>query len=153
MDVAEKYSSKRAILLGIIFVILGFLCAFLLYRYFTKVEDLPPSEIIAHMEQETTALLEEPIVVEEEQKSSGKDISVDVEEKVEEPVVEGEYFDRQIPSLVLNGIFATATGSYALINNRIVREGETILGVEVVHIRPNKVELNAHGKQIILRVK
>jgi hypothetical protein len=58
-----------------------------------------------------------------------------------------------MPELVLNGIFASEAGSYALINNRIVREGETISGAKVVRIYANKVELNAFGKEIILRVQ
>jgi type II secretory pathway component PulC len=45
------------------------------------------------------------------------------------------------PALVLNGIMFSPGRSYALINNRIVKEGDTIEGVTVKQISADSVEM------------
>ena len=47
----------------------------------------------------------------------------------------------QPPTLVLNGIVFSPDSSYALINNKIVKEGDKIEGVIVVRITQDGVEL------------
>jgi hypothetical protein len=50
-------------------------------------------------------------------------------------------------NFVLNGIFVSADGSYALINNRIVRVNDYVNGAKVSSITDNTVELeNTAGK-------
>ena len=51
---------------------------------------------------------------------------------------------------VLNGIFFSNNDSYALINNQIVRENETINGAKVLQITENTVKLDNQGKSITL---
>lgn len=46
-------------------------------------------------------------------------------------------------SLILNGIFFSEDQGYALINNRIVKEGDVIEGVTVERITLDEVELDA----------
>jgi len=45
------------------------------------------------------------------------------------------------PALVLNGIFFSENKGYALINNQILKEGDTIEGATVVKINANAVDL------------
>jgi len=53
-------------------------------------------------------------------------------------------------TFVLNGIFFSNDDSYALINNQIVRENESVDGAKVVAITENTVELDNQGKSITL---
>ena len=59
----------------------------------------------------------------------------------------------QLPQLELNGIFYSPNQSYALINNRIVSEGDAIKGAVVKKITQEGVELEFDGKNITLRSK
>ncbi len=54
------------------------------------------------------------------------------------------------PPLILNGIFYSQDGGYALINNRIVRVGDIIEGAIVKRINLDEVELEGAGKTIKL---
>jgi len=53
-------------------------------------------------------------------------------------------------SFVLNGIFFSEEGGYALVNNRIVREGDTINGARVIRITLEEVELQSEDSLIRL---
>jgi len=53
-------------------------------------------------------------------------------------------------SFILNGIFFSDNNSYALINNQIVRENDSVDGAKVKTISLNTVELNRGGKTITL---
>lgn len=53
-------------------------------------------------------------------------------------------------SLVLNGIFFSEGQSYALINNRILKEGDIIDGATVTRITLDTVELESQGSIIKL---
>lgn len=54
------------------------------------------------------------------------------------------------PSLTLNGVFFSEDQGYALINNRIVKEGDLIDGVTVVRITLEEIDLNFQGQDIKL---
>jgi type II secretory pathway component PulC len=53
-------------------------------------------------------------------------------------------------TFILNGIFFSYNDSYALINNQIVRENDSVDGARVQKISTNSVELNQEGKIITL---
>ncbi|MCM8795530.1 MAG: general secretion pathway protein GspB [Candidatus Omnitrophica bacterium] len=57
------------------------------------------------------------------------------------------------PSLVLNGVFYSQEEGYALINNQILKEGETIEGARLRRINPDGVELEFAGEIIQLSPK
>jgi len=63
------------------------------------------------------------------------------ESKTPEPDLESEK-----RNFVLNGIFFSANSRYALINNRIVKENDSVSGAKVRKITPNSVELELEGK-------
>ncbi|MFA5156265.1 MAG: hypothetical protein WC532_02585 [Candidatus Omnitrophota bacterium] len=54
------------------------------------------------------------------------------------------------PALVLNGVVFSPGSSYALINNRIVKEGDKIEGITVVRIAQDIVELQDGDKSFKL---
>lgn len=51
---------------------------------------------------------------------------------------------------VLNGIFFSDNQGYALINNRILKEGDVIEGAKVVRVTLEGVELESEGKVVEL---
>jgi len=51
---------------------------------------------------------------------------------------------------ILNGIFFSDNGTYALVNNQIVRKNDLVDGAKVEKITVNSVELNNEGKIITL---
>ena len=53
-------------------------------------------------------------------------------------------------SFVLNGIFFSRDEGYALINNQIVKMGDTVDGATVLRIAEEEVELNSSGTSIKL---
>lgn len=65
-------------------------------------------------------------------------------EQKKEPPVENE----PLPTLTLNGIFFTGKIGYALINNRIVREGDRISGLVVKKIKTDLVELGGNNSRV-----
>lgn len=54
---------------------------------------------------------------------------------------------------VLSGLFCAKEDSYALINNHIVKEGDTIEGAKVIKISEDGVSLDADGSKIFLPLK
>jgi hypothetical protein len=62
--------------------------------------------------------------------------------------------DRQIDAsaFILNGIFFSENEGYALINNQIVKTGDSIEGLKVIRIGANEVELASEGSTLKLRV-
>lgn len=53
-------------------------------------------------------------------------------------------------AFILNGIFFSDNDGYALVNNQIVRESDSVDGAEVKTITANSVELDNAGKIITL---
>lgn len=65
-------------------------------------------------------------------------------------VVSGSRKESKEP-LILNGIFFSQEEPYALINNQIVKETETIGGATVKRIKVDEVELERQGSIITLK--
>lgn len=55
--------------------------------------------------------------------------------------------------LRLSGIFSDGQKSYAIINNRILREGDSIEGSRLLRILSNSVELEFKGENFDLKIK
>ena len=53
--------------------------------------------------------------------------------------------------LILNGIFFSQDEPYALINNQIVKESETIEGATVKRIKVDEVEVEKEGSILTLK--
>ena len=61
--------------------------------------------------------------------------------------------EQVLANFKLNGIVWDADNSWAIINNRIVRTGDTLNGAKVVSIEPKKVVLNFRNEEFDLAVK
>lgn len=70
-----------------------------------------------------------------------------------EPVLAKEEKKAPEAAFVLNGIFFSDNDGYALINNQIVRENESVDGAKVTKITANTVELNNQEKLITLSTR
>jgi hypothetical protein len=66
------------------------------------------------------------------------------------PAVMPEKQNKPEKKFILNGIFFSDNKGYAIVNNQIVREKDSIDGVNVEKITANTVELNNEGKIISL---
>jgi len=91
--------------------------------------------------------------------SAPQPLSVPVKEGVPAPAAVSvaasqavEKTQRQ-PTLVLNGLLCSEDEDLALINGRVVKEGDTIEGAVVRSINEESVELEFERKLIILRVQ
>lgn len=62
------------------------------------------------------------------------------------PVLPSENNKTPQPKFVLNGIFFSENDGYALVNNQIVRENDSVDGAKVTRITVNSVELDSDGK-------
>jgi len=71
----------------------------------------------------------------------------------EQPVLAKEEKKAPEAAFVLNGIFFSDNDGYALINNQIVRENESVDGSKVKKITANTVELDSQGKLITLSTR
>ncbi len=62
------------------------------------------------------------------------------------PISSGEYTQAKLGlKLTLNGIFFSEDANYALINNQIVKEGDTLLGATIKRITSKVVEIDKNG--------
>ncbi|MDP1853862.1 MAG: hypothetical protein Q8L26_06660 [Candidatus Omnitrophota bacterium] len=57
------------------------------------------------------------------------------------------------PELVLNGIAASGSDGWAIIDDRVVKAGDTIKGAEVVGIYADRVDLKFEGGTFSLSIK
>ncbi|HNX82108.1 MAG TPA: general secretion pathway protein GspB [Candidatus Omnitrophota bacterium] len=70
-----------------------------------------------------------------------------------QPVVETEPPAEESPQLVLNGVFFSEDGGYALVNNKIISQGEEINGAKVTQITQEEVVFDFKGKEIRLSTR
>ncbi len=71
----------------------------------------------------------------------------------EQPILAKEEKKAPEAAFVLNGIFFSDNDGYALINNQIVRENESVDGAKVTKITANTVELDSQEKLITLSTR
>ncbi len=57
------------------------------------------------------------------------------------------------PPLRVNGILSASEDNIALINDIIVREGDSILGARITSIQPNYIEVEMKGEKKVIRVR
>jgi len=74
--------------------------------------------------------------------------AVAVEPAAPEPAPEAK--KPAVPDFILSGIFFSDSGGYALINNQIVKRGDTVKGATVLSVSLDTVKLDAAGQLIVL---
>ena len=122
----------KVYLLYFVFVCLGLAMANIIFLLLPKSKTPPPPEIT----QQPKPPLPAPQVT-----SAPLTATAPKPVAVAEPVKEA----KTTPSepFMLNGIFFTGEQGYALINNRIVKEGDVIKGATLLRIEADMVELKA----------
>jgi len=142
---------KRNYIVGLISVIIGFIFASSLFGLLTT---RAKSNEIVSLKQSIVVNKQEPAVnpainiVKSELTKPTQPVS----DNKDQPIIEIPA-KKEIPVLTLGGIFSSQKGSLALINDRIVKEGDSILGVKVIRIYSNKVDMDADGEKVTLRIK
>lgn len=153
----------KKIILGVVFVFLGFSVAFFIFKFLTTekpavISSLPipqqlPSARPISSSAQPNKDLERPSAANIDTVPKSNTQALLQEKKQVRPVESQEAEKKELPTLFLNGIFSSDGDNLALINNHIVKEGDLISGVRVLRIYANKVELDADGQKITLRVK
>lgn len=59
---------------------------------------------------------------------------------------------QQMPSLNLSGIVYSPEESYCIINNKIIKKGDTVQGAKLLSVSHNRVTLDYQGKAVSLEV-
>ncbi len=127
---ADKRNNLKTYALYLIMAALGFVCANLIFSFFTK----PLHKVYSATAKQKTSLAR-PVLV---NPATAPRASLPAASR-ESPGLKKE----ALPSLVLEGVFFSGEEGYALINNKIVKEGEKIMGVTVVRITLEGVELKS----------
>lgn len=143
-DVEEKKietqkSKPKTYLVYLSIIILGVLSVNLFYNFL-----IPTNKIILRESTVPSSLLSP-----EREKNIPPELSKDVNSEkndlplTEEPPKTNSLNEESLPLLILNGIFFSKNDndSYALINNQILREGDSIEGLLVKKISSREVEL------------
>lgn len=119
--------------------IFGILAAGILFRFFTP--SLPAKAAKAPQ----PAKINIPVKLPSAQQATA-------EEK--KAAVEPEKAASEMPSsLVLNGVFFSENEGYALINNQIVKQGDSIEGATLTKIGLDEVELEINGQPFKLKTR
>jgi len=160
---------KKETVIGVACVLFGFLGAFLLFRFLTSsapqhtlsatvspVQQVSPlSSSLPKHPPAASAVPEAgkvPLIKQETGKAQGQTEKLAAEgttNVVFEEDAEGVAF----PPLRVNGILSASEGNIALINDIIVREGDSILGARITNIQPNYIEVEMKGEKKVVRVR
>ena len=132
----------KVYLIYISVVCVGFATANIIFGFFSKAFKDNEHAVGKNRPQQETAAPASPLIS-EPPKEQAAALS---EEKQVSTVTESN--KPAIGPMVVNGVFFSGDEGYALINNRVVKEGDSILGATVVRISLDQVELKS-GEQII----
>jgi hypothetical protein len=120
---------KRAAVKYIIIFAIGVLAARILFSFISKTAPLTENPALINKKRPLPAVVE--TVVEHVQRPEKK----------------------SRPELVLNGIAASGLQGWAIINDRIVKVGDTIKGAHVVGISADRVDLEFDNETFSLSIK
>lgn len=142
----SKFNS-RIYLLYVLVVCLGVFIANILFNLCIRIPKVDRHNI-ATKDQTRINKIQPLNVLQElpEKKLPEKETPLESEETT--PVVVSKFKGE----LVLTGVFFSQDGGYALINNRVVKEGNVIEGAIVKRITLDKVELESEGSTIELSI-
>jgi hypothetical protein len=131
----------KKILLAALLIYASLFGAYLLYKFLTREPDL-----------KRTARPKAAVVVRSEPQTKKVSIEQSITQKVTQAVTaikEGP--KKPAAQFVLNGVFFSQNEGCALINNHIVKKGDTVEGAVVKQIRLDEVELESDGAVITLK--
>ena len=134
--IRNRPAKKSGVYILISVLVLGIISAAILWNVLSKARSVPVSAAAPLPPQIQPPLLPSPSPV-----AVQPPLSPPVQPEIEQP-----------PSLTLNGIFFSEDkGSWALIDNTIVRVGDTIKGAILENIGETEVVLSYKGKEIKLK--
>jgi len=139
----KKTELKRKVyLIYVLFVCLGFFITYIFFQFplkplLNKAAAVKNKPRLSKNDASISSLPQKP----PEETLALKTIPAATVENKKEP---------QAASFVLNGVFFSENEGYALINNRILKEGDKIEGATVTRITLDEVRLEAEGSVIRL---
>jgi nucleoid-associated protein YgaU len=138
-------------LIYILVITLGFFCGNLLFKLLPSGAPKPAPAVTAQSKPAPLPARTAPAVVPAPAAQKGA-AAAPVEEKQPAAAPAEAPAEKTEPSseFILNGVFFSGNGTYALINNRIVRKGDEIEGAAVKKLDINGVVLEFRGKTIEL---
>jgi len=164
----KKKTALTFILLSLAALVFGALSTNLFYGLFTYFFRPRPQPTQIAPGQEEKAITEKIEIAQKQQPPQEEENPSQKNPKEETPAPEKKNLAKEIkapgapaqitdkiqkplPDLTLNGVFFSENESYALINNRIVKEGDEIEGLRVARIGLNEVEIQTNGSTITLK--
>lgn len=141
----------KIFLLYILLVCAGIFIANIFFNFLAGVSKVSINSPIVKVQQTQTTKSQAPVLSWElpTPESSKKEIPLPEVKKASLPVVVDTKRQSE-PELTLNGVFFSQEEGYALINNRIVKEGDLVEGAVVKRIALDEVELDFQGSVIKL---
>jgi len=171
----KKIILKKNIVFIIIAIVIGFVGASILFKLITKTSQVklakvkePPSiEKIAKpatepipvetSSQKREIINKEMMIKEESLVKEVESVDSEIIQEAQEFVLEEKKAvsgPAVLPDLALSGVFFDKKGeSFALINGRIVKEGDLIKGAKLVQILSDRVEMEIEGFPFSVRIK
>lgn len=157
---------KKRIVVGVVAIIIGFGVASVLFRSLTaqNTGSGPSLPVEKEVKKETVPQLPtaqtqtQPQLQIQSQGPASTQVSATSLSSEPPQIAPASMPSRQrkpMPTLELSGIFCDRDGSrgYAIINQRIVKEGDEISGAKVMRITTHRVEMEYDGQVFNLRVK
>jgi len=146
-----KFPIKRLLLVAAVFV-LGVLIAKSFFSTFLSPEairaGLPPAPSVTKAQPaERKSQASIPPSAESTPKAEGP---LPAPRALFAPII-SKMKSKESTAFVLNGVFSSGEERYALINNQIIQEGDTIGGAKVISITVDGVDLESRGE--IIRLK
>lgn len=145
----EKESIAKKPLNVKLFVICGLVALsglFIAHIVFSFVASRVPSKMMA------SSALKSPSVTGVVKQPVSLDLPAQPATLASQPV-EAEPVVEEAPQLVLNGVFFSDDGGYALVNNKIVSQGDEINGAKLIEITQEEVVFDYKGKEIRLSTR
>lgn len=136
-----KHSKIKAYLLYSFVVVFGILIANIIFGLITKSSFVPDIKAYSAVKNPPALLKnQEPALV----KVAPVEQAPGAIQEVSQPQ------EKILPQLTLSGLFFSQNQGYVLINNQILKEGDTIAGATVKSILLDGVELESEGRMIKL---
>lgn len=157
MNISPKSSKTKITFLYAAMIALGFILGNVIFNFLTPREKSLTEEtktLSTSLTKEDSKLVNSKLSTNTFSKESIQQISPDT--SGQKPLLKdtlslsSDAETEPLTSFILNGLFFSAEDAYALINNQIVKEGESVDGATVKRIDEDGVELEFNGAKVEL---
>lgn len=152
----KEKKQKRSLFYPLIYVLMAVIGVYVANFIFDLFKATPPKPMALAIGSQTTA--SRPVALSAQANLTAINLTAQETAETEPPALEPQELRKLSvsaePEFRLNGILYDAeAGSIAIINNQILREGDSIEGAKLVSILRDEIELEFEGKTINLKIK